>query len=128
MNPDDLMYTKEHEWIRIDEDSATIGITDYAQEELGEVVYVELPEVGDKFEAGDAFGTVESVKAVSELFMPVPGEVIRVNETLEDAPELVNDDTYGKGWMITVRVAPGLDTEDLLSPEEYEDYIAGAGD
>jgi glycine cleavage system H protein len=125
MNPDELLYTKEHEWLQVDDDIATIGITDHAQEELGDVVYVELPSVGDRVDAGDAFGTVESVKAVSELFAPVSGEVLRVNDALEDSPELVNSDPYGKGWMITVRFRGKLDANELLSADEYSEYLSG---
>lgn len=128
MNPDDLMYTKEHEWLEIDDNVATIGITHHAQEELGDVVYVELPSVGDSVESGESFGTVESVKAVSELFTPVSGEVVRVNEILGDSPELVNNDPYGKGWMIAVRISVAPDDTDLMSHDEYSDFIASAGD
>lgn len=124
MNPEDLKYTKEHEWIRIDSDSATVGITAHAGSELGEVVYVELPTPGDKFDANEAFGTVESVKAVSELFMPVSCEVTQVNETLADTPEHVNDDPFGKGWMVTIRLSDESELKDLLSAEDYNDYIA----
>src|SRR5580692_9335296 len=104
MSPDDLLYTKEHEWIRVSDKTGTIGITLFATKELGEVVYVELPKVGDKFKVGDAFGNVESVKAVSELFIPVTGEVIEVNEDLGGAPETLNEDPYVKGWLIQVRM------------------------
>jgi glycine cleavage system H protein len=128
MNPDDLMYTKDHEWLQIDDDIATIGISHHAQEELGDVVYVELPSVGDSVESGESFGTVESVKAVSELFTPVSGEVVRVNETLGDSPELVNNDPYGKGWMIAVRVSQAPDETDLMSHDEYRDFVASSED
>jgi glycine cleavage system H protein len=128
MNPEDLMYTKEHEWLQIEGDTATIGITAHAQEELGDVVYVELPSVGDHVETGEAFGTVESVKAVSELFAPVSGEVLRVNETLEDTPELVNGDPYGKGWMIAVRMTSKPDESDLLSADEYAEHVSEDGE
>ena len=127
MNPDDLLYTKVHEWVRVEDDTATIGITTYAQEELGEVVYVELPKVGDKFDANEAFGSVESVKAVSELFMPVAGEVLKINDALEDSPEHVNDDSYGKGWMIRIRIKDRSEIDDLMSSEDYVDYIAESG-
>src|ERR1044072_7305937 len=99
-SPDDLLYTKEHEWIRVADNVGTVGITHFATKELGEVVYVELPKAGDKFKSGDAFGNVESVKAVSELFLPVSGEVIEVNEDLGNAPETLNEDPYVKGWLI----------------------------
>lgn len=128
MNPDDLLYTKDHEWLQIDDDIATIGITRHAQEELGDVVYVELPGVGDTVAAGEAFGTVESVKAVSELFTPVSGEVLRVNEALEESPELVNNDPYGKGWMIALRLTSPPDEEDLMSADEYADHLEGGAE
>ena len=100
MSPDDLIYTKEHEWLRIASDGGTVGITDHAQKELGDIVYVELPKVGTKYDSGETFGSVESVKAVSELYIPVSGEVIEVNEDLGGAPEKINSDPYGNGWMI----------------------------
>jgi glycine cleavage system H protein len=124
MSPDDLLYTKEHEWVRVDGDKATIGITAHAQDELGDVVFVELPNVGDTVEANEPFGSVESVKAVSELFMPVSGEVIKINPGLEDAPELVNSDPYGKGWMIRITIRDPSEIEELLSAEDYDEYIA----
>ncbi len=102
--PEDLTYTKDHEWVRAKGEQATVGITDHAQHQLGDVVYVELPKVGDKFEASEPFGSVESVKAVSEVYMPLGGSVIEVNETLNDSPEQVNEDPYGDGWMIRVKV------------------------
>ncbi len=126
MNPDDLLYSKEHEWIRVEAESATIGITTHAEQELGEVVYVELPKAGDRFDANESFGTVESVKAVSELFMPVSGEVVEVNETLTATPELVNDDVYGKGWMIRIRMGEPSDVNNLLSAAEYAGYTSAA--
>ena len=122
MSPDDLIYTKEHEWLRIAGDSGTVGITDHAQKELGDIVYVELPKVGTKYESGETFGTVESVKAVSELFIPVSGEVIEVNEELGDAPEKINSDPYGIGWMIRVRLLKKSETADLMSADEYDEY------
>lgn len=124
--PGDLLYTKEHEWVRVEEETFTIGITDHAQEQLGDVVYVELPSAGEKFEANDAFGTVESVKAVSELFMPVSGEVVAVNQSLVDAPESVNDDPYGSGWMIRIRPADPEATGDLLSADDYDTHVSGS--
>ena len=119
--PEDLQYTKSHEWVRTEDDTATIGITDHAQEELGDVVFVELPEVGATLDAGDTFGTVESVKAVSDLYTPVGGEVVEVNSALEDAPEHINEDPYGEGWIVKLRTT---DEADLLSPEEYEKVVA----
>jgi glycine cleavage system H protein len=121
--PDDLQYTKSHEWVRMEDGTATIGITDHAQDELGDVVFVELPGEGTTFDAGDSFGTVESVKAVSDLYTPVGGEVVEVNTSLEDAPEKINDDPYGEGWIVRLRTT---DEADLLSPEEYEKVVAEA--
>ncbi len=121
-SPDDLLYTKEHEWIRVSDNIGTVGITLFATKELGEVVYVELPKVGDRFKSGDAFGNVESVKAVSELFIPVTGEVVEVNDDLGNAPEILNEDPYGKGWLIQVRMKDPSETADLMSAEEYGDY------
>jgi glycine cleavage system H protein len=118
--PEDLQYTKSHEWVRTEGDTATIGITDHAQEELGDVVFVELPEEGATLGAGDTFGTVESVKAVSDLYSPVGGEVIEVNTSLEDAPEKINEDPYGEGWIVKLRTS---EEANLLSPEEYEKVV-----
>ncbi len=118
--PEDLQYAKSHEWVRIEGDTATIGITDHAQDELGDVVFVELPDEGATFDAGDSFGTVERVKAVSDLYTPVGGEVVEVNSSLEDAPEKINDDPYGEGWIVKLRTT---DEADLLSPEEYEKVV-----
>jgi glycine cleavage system H protein len=118
--PGDLQYTRTHEWVRREGDSATVGITDHAQDELGDVVFVELPEEGATFGAGDAFGTIESVKAVSDLYAPLGGEVVEVNSTLEDAPEKVNENPYGDGWIIRLRVSG---EGDLLSAEEYEKVL-----
>jgi glycine cleavage system H protein len=122
MSPGDLLYTKEHEWLRIDGQAATVGITAHAQKELGEVVYVELPSVGTKFDSGASFGSVESVKAVSELFLPVTGEVIEINDELGAAPEKINEHPYGEGWMIRVRMLNKDETADLMSAEEYDEY------
>ena len=118
--PEDLQYTKSHEWVRMEGDTATIGITDHAQDELGDVVFVELPEEGDTFDADESFGTVESVKAVSDLYTPVGGEVVEVNSALEDAPENINEDPYGEGWIVKLRTT---DEADLLSSEEYEKVV-----
>ena len=118
--PEDLQYTESHEWVRIEGETATIGITDHAQDELGDVVFVELPGEGDTFDAGESFGTVESVKAVSDLYAPVGGEVVEVNSALEDAPENINEDPYGEGWIVKLRTT---DRADLLSPEEYEKVV-----
>jgi glycine cleavage system H protein len=118
--PDDLQYTRSHEWVRAEDGTVTMGITDHAQEELGDVVFVELPDVGDTIGAGDSFGTVESVKAVSDLYTPVGGEVVEVNSSLEDAPEKINDDPYGEGWIVKLSTS---EEADLLSSEEYEKVV-----
>ena len=118
--PEDLQYTRSHEWVRTEDDTATIGITDYAQEELGDIVYIELPEQGATLDAGDSFGTVESVKAVSDLYTPVGGEVVEVNEALDDSPEKINEDPYGDGWIVKLRVS---DAGELLSASDYEQLL-----
>ncbi len=120
--PENLHYTKDHEWINVDGDTGTVGITDHAQHALGDVVYVELPKPGDKLEAHEAFGSVESVKAVSELFLPVAGEVIEVNDALQDEPEKVNNDPYNAAWMIRIRITNPGEVDSLLNAAEYEDY------
>lgn len=120
--PEDLHYSKDHEWVRVEGDVATIGITDYAQNSLGDVVYVELPKVGDELAAQEAFGSVESVKAVSELFTPVSGKVTAVNDTLQDDPEKVNSDPYGDAWMIRVKMSSPGEVDSLLTVAEYEDF------
>lgn len=119
--PSDLQYTKTHEWIRIEGDEAVIGITDYAQDALGDVVYVELPEEGTSYEAEATFGAVESVKAASDLYMPISGEVVEVNQKLIDEPEILNSDPYGEGWMLKIKVAPGVGA--LMSAEAYEKFV-----
>ena len=121
--PEGLYYSKDHEWLRVEGDAGTVGITDHAQHSLGDVVYVELPKAGETFEAHATFGSVESVKAVSELFLPVAGEVTEVNQSLNDEPEKVNNDPYGEGWMLKVRLASRGEVDSLLSAAEYEDYI-----
>ena len=123
--PNDLLFTEEHEWVRKTDDSdvVEIGITDYAQGELGDVVFVELPRVGASFGAHDVFGTIEAVKAVSELFSPLAGEVSAVNETLEREPGVVNSDPYGSGWMLRMRIKTASDLDQLLGPEEYAKHI-----
>jgi glycine cleavage system H protein len=121
--PEDLHYSKDHEWVRVEGGVSVIGITDYAQNSLGDVVYVELPKAGESFAGGDSFGSVESVKAVSEIYMPVGGEVVEVNEALQDEPEKVNTDPYGDGWMVRIRLTSPGDVDSLLSPAEYEDFI-----
>ncbi len=123
--PANLKYTKEHEWLRVEDDNVFVGITDYAQSELGEIVFVEVETVGETLSAGDVFGTVEAVKTVSDLYLPIDGNIIEFNEELEDAPEQVNDDPYGKGWMIKVAASDMSQVEALLSAEEYKNLIGG---
>ena len=122
--PEELQYTRSHEWVRREGETATVGITDHAQDELGDVVFVELPEVGATFGAGEAFGAVESVKAVSDLYAPVGGEVVEVNSALEDAPEKVNEDPYGDGWILKLRASG---EGDLLTAQEYEKLLEDEG-
>jgi glycine cleavage system H protein len=124
MSREDLLFSKEHEWLRIDGETGTVGITDHAQKELGDIVYIELPKVGVKFDSGETFGSVESVKAVSELFIPVSGEILEINEDLGSAPEIINEDPYGKGWMIRIRLGDKTETADLMSSEEYDEYTS----
>lgn len=121
--PAELKYTKEHEWIRVEGDEAFVGITDYAQSQLGDIVFVECETVGDKLGAGDTFGTIEAVKTVSELYLPVSGEVLEFNGDLEDEPELVNKDPYGKGWIVKISVADKSQMADLLDAEAYKAII-----
>jgi glycine cleavage system H protein len=123
MTPEDSRYAKSHEYIHVEGDVGTIGITDYAQKELGDVVFVELPQVGTQLELADELGSIESVKAVSDLFSPVSGEVVEVNESLADKPELVNTDPYGDGWMIKIKLTAPEEVDELMNAEEYEDYI-----
>ncbi len=121
--PEDLKYTKDHEWARIDGEIATVGITDFAQSELGDIVYVELPEVGAQTTQNESFGTIEAVKAVSDLFAPLSGEVVEVNEALADQPELINKDPYGEGWIIKIKMSNPDEVANLLSKEQYEELI-----
>jgi len=123
MYPQEFLYTKEHEWIRVDEQIGTIGITDYAQKELGDIVYVELAKKGEHVTASESFGTVESVKAVSEIYSPVSGEVTAVNAKLRNNPEMVNTDPHGEAWLVQVRLSDRSEIEKLMSAEEYEAYI-----
>jgi glycine cleavage system H protein len=125
MYPKDYRYTKEHEWIKVDGANGTIGITDYAQHELGDVVFVEMPKVGAQLKARQSFGTIESVKAVSEIFSPVAGEVIETNPALVDAPELINKDPHGAAWLLKVRLADPKEASALMDATAYEAYIAG---
>jgi glycine cleavage system H protein len=121
--PANYRYTKEHEWVRLDGDIATIGITFHAQHELGDIVYVDLPKPGTKVETGKTFGSVESVKAVSDVYAPISGEVVEINETLASAPEKLNEDPHGNAWLIKVRVGKGAELNNLLSASDYETYI-----
>jgi len=123
--PDDVKYTEDHEWAKQASDTVTIGINDYAQDQLGEIVFVELPEVGDTFSKGDEFGSVESVKAVSEMYIPVSGEVVEINETLEDAPELVNESCYDNGWIIKLKPADVSELDNLMDKAAYLDMLKG---
>lgn len=122
--PQELKYTKDHEWIRVDGEELIIGITDFAQQELGDIVYVEIETEGEKLSKGDVFGTVEAVKTVSDLFMPVSGEIIEINTDLETEPEMVNGDPYEKGWMIKVKIDNASELDNTLSPDEYKDLIS----
>ncbi|MEX0968376.1 MAG: glycine cleavage system protein GcvH [Bacteroidia bacterium] len=121
--PEELKYTKDHEWVRIEGDNAIIGITDFAQSELGDIVYVEVDTVGDELEKDEVFGTVEAVKTVSDLFMPLSGEVLELNEKLEENPEVVNDDPYKDGWMIKIRMKDSSEADQLLSAAEYKELV-----
>lgn len=123
--PSELKYTKDHEWVKVENGVATIGITDFAQGELGDIVYVDVDTLDDTVEEGDVFGSVEAVKTVSDLFMPLSGEVIEFNEALEDAPELVNTDPYGEGWMIKITISDDSQIEALLDAAAYKTLIAG---
>jgi glycine cleavage system H protein len=121
--PADLKYTKDHEWCRVEGDEVTIGITDFAQSELGDIVFVEVETEGEELEKEEVFGSVEAVKTVSDLFMPISGEVIAFNEELESSPELVNSDPYGEGWMVKVRVADTSELDELMSADEYKSHL-----
>lgn len=122
--PENLRYSKDHEWVRVEGDVAAIGITDYAQNALGDVVYIDMPRVGDKLPMHEAFGSVESVKAVSEIFTPVAGEIVEVNDALNDSPEAVNSDPYGEAWMIKIKMDNPGEADAMLSAEEYEEYLS----
>ncbi|MBC2838782.1 glycine cleavage system protein GcvH [Robiginitalea sp. SC105] len=123
--PSDLKYTKDHEWVRIEGDTATVGITDFAQGELGDIVYVEVDALDETLEKEAVFGTVEAVKTVSDLFLPLSGEITAFNESLEDEPEKVNSDPYGEGWMIRIKLSDPSEAEELLSAEDYKELIGG---
>ena len=124
MYPADLRYDREHEWVRVEGDIAVIGISHFAQDQLGEVVYVDLPSAGDELAAGETFGEIESVKSVSELYSPVSGEVVEVNDDLDAAPETINTDPYGAGWMIKVKMADASQLDAMMAADEYESFIA----
>jgi glycine cleavage system H protein len=121
--PEELKYTKDHEWARVEGDMIVVGITDYAQGELGDIVYIELPEAGTKVEAEQSFGTIEAVKAVSDLFAPVSGEIVEINSNLESSPEIVNDDPYGEGWMIKIKFSDKKEVDSLLDKSQYSELI-----
>ena len=123
--PEGLSYTEEHEWISMDSDIGTVGITDYAQSQLGDIVFVELPDVGQNLQKGERFGTIEAVKTVEDLYSPATGEVVEVNESLESGAEQVNKDPYGAGWMIRIRFSDQKESTDLLSSKEYAEFISG---
>ncbi|MCP4203310.1 MAG: glycine cleavage system protein GcvH [bacterium] len=127
MYPQDYRYSKDHEWVRDEEDTVVVGITDFAQSELGDVVYVELPEVGATFETDDEVGTIESVKAVAEVYTPLAGEVVEINEALVDGPEKVNDDPHGEGWLFQLRVSSPGQADQLMTAEAYEAFIQSEG-
>jgi len=122
--PEDLKYSKEHEWVLVEGTVATIGITDYAQDQLGDIVFVELPTVGDKVSKEDAFGVVESVKAVSDVYAPISGKVLEVNDDLPENPEMINEDAYGDGWMIKIEMSDLDELNDLMTAAEYEEFVA----
>ena len=122
--PEELKYTEEHEWVLVEEDTVTVGITDFAQEQLGDVVFVELPESGDELEMGKAFGVVESVKAVSDIYAPVSGEVVEVNDELPDEPEILNNSPYEDGWMVRIKFNDPAELEELMDAASYQDFVA----
>ncbi len=118
--PESLLYTKDHEWLRVEGDMAYVGVTDFAQGELGDIVFIEIETLGENLEKEEVFGTIEAVKTVSDMFMPVSGEILEVNPALEDTPDVVNKDPYGKGWMVKIKVTNPSEVNDLLSPEKYK--------
>jgi glycine cleavage system H protein len=123
MYPSGYLYSREHEWVRLDGDIAVLGITEFAQKELGEVVFVELPEAGQVFDTGDELGTIESVKAVAEVYTPVAGEVVEVNDAVIDDPELLNEDPHGEGWLVRLRFSSAADLKTLMNAEQYEEFV-----
>lgn len=126
MYPEDRKYSEEHEWLQVEGDLHVLGITQFAQEELGDVVFVELPEVGTAVEAGGEIGSIESVKAVAELFSPVDGEIVEINDEIDDAPELVNEDPHGKGWLVKIRVADASAVDELMDAAAYSEFTSGS--
>ena len=122
--PENLKYTKDHEWVLVESDTATVGVTDFAQSELGDIVYVEVETLDETLDKEEVFGTIEAVKTVSDLFMPVSGQILEFNDKLETNPEVVNEDPYGEGWMIKIKLSSADDLNDLLSPEEYQSEVA----
>jgi len=118
--PKDLVYTKEHEWIRVNDNILTIGITDFAQGELGDIIFVEFPEIGEEFQKDDPFGTIEAVKTVADIFAPVQGKIIEINHDIENSPEVINSDPYGDGWLVKIEITEHMVSDRLLSPEDYE--------
>ena len=128
MYPEEYYYTKDHEWIKIENDEAVVGITDFAQKQLGDVVYVELPEIGATFEFHQSLGVIESVKAVSDIYSPISGEVVAINADLDESPEMVNEDPHGNGWIIRLTLKDGSEVEKLMSVTEYEKYLEGLED
>ncbi len=125
MYPSEYLYSEEHEWLLVEDDVCVVGITEFAQKELGEVVFVDLPEVGDTFEEGEEIGTIESVKAVAEVYIPIAGEIVEANGALEDAPELVNDEPHGDGWLVKLRFSSDDALKELMNAEQYEELISG---
>ncbi len=125
--PADLLYTKEDEWVRVNGDEGVVGLTDYAQDALSDIVYVELPEEGDSFGIGESFGVVESVKAAADLYMPITGEVLTINEDLPDMPEVLNSDPYGEGWMVKISISDAAELENLMGPDAYSAYCDERG-
>ena len=122
---DNFLFTKEHEWVSIDDEMAIIGITDFAQNELGDIIFIELPEIGDKFEANDVFGTIEAVKTVADLYMPLSGEIIEINKQIDDNPECVNNSPYDKGWIIKININDSKEINNLLTHQKYKEMING---
>ena len=122
--PNNLLYTKEHEWISVDNNIATVGVSDYAQSELGDIVFIEMPVVNNRFDKNDIFGTIEAVKTLADLYLPISGQIIEINESLDSNPELVNSSPYNEGWLVKIKVQNSNDLNDLLNPKEYEKLIS----